>query len=193
MAARARELGRRLPAYVIAHDLTGAFRGADVRRHATARELVADLAQHPGGVHVVEHEDAAEALAAALAVSDAAVANARGGPVVPTVLAIDEAVHADGLSSSHFAPSYKRAVALRRHKALAVLIGTQYPAQVHPQLWALCSRLVLFRIDSERARSALRSNAGLPDATAAQVARLELARGSTPRVEGRHYVVHRRG
>jgi hypothetical protein len=184
MQQRARELGRTLPAYVIVHCLTGSFAGPGTRTHHSAAECVADLKEHPGGVHVVVHEDGEEALRAAVAAAE--VAKPKGYPVI---LAIDECVHVDGLSPSYLSPAWKRAVALQRHIGLGLLIATQYPAQLHPQVWAQATRLVLYRIDSERAQAALRKDAGLDAATAAKVGQLELERRpGAKRLPGRHFI-----
>jgi hypothetical protein len=186
IAKRARELGAELPAYVVAHDLTGSFGGAGSRTHRTAAELLADLKTHPGGVHVLAHEDANEALRAARAAAEASAR--QGGP--PVILAIDETVHVEGLAAHHLQPEWKRAIALRRHDGLGFLIATQYPAQLHPQVWAQATRLQLYRLDSTRAVGALERDGGLGSVEAARVAQLELERRpGVARVEGRHFVV----
>lgn len=203
MRERVRELGR-TPAYVLAHDVTGSFRGQrDVSHHSTPDALYASLQARPGGIHVLRAADGAEVLAAAKHVA-AAAATAAGGErardVVPVILALDEVAMYRGMSPTYLDPELRDATVLRRHlpptetAMLGIIAGTQYPAMVHPMIWLNCTRVVMFKLDGQDVADYLRRKCGMPrellDA-AAKLERLE-AKSTKPRVEGRHYVVYRR-
>lgn len=203
LRTRALELGR-TPAYVIAHDATGAFRDQPgARRHADEMALFAALNKQPGGVHVMRARDGLEVVRAALHVAHVA-AMAAGGEkardVVPVQVVIDEVALCSGVSPSKLDDQVREGVVTRRHlppsetAMIGWLLATQYPAMVNPLIWLNCTKVVVFKLDSEDVADYLRRKCGMPRELLERAAKLEQLRSvdKTPRVEGRHYLVFQR-
>mgnify|MGYP001612949403 CR=1 FL=1 len=213
-AAELRALAR-TPAYVISFDPAGAVRGADVRRHDSAASLAAALATEQRCViHVLDVMDGRQVLTAAMQLGKTSRARASGLPVekyklgdrpaTPVVIDVDEVVafHGAGkggrlvplMAPQNLDPALAEAYIMRRHMLLLWCWGTQRPAFVHPSLWESVRTVVIFRLGDDDSLSALQKDASVPGEVIDRVRRLEFVphRFAGARVEGRHFIVHRR-
>lgn len=191
--------------YVFASDPSGTFARGErgVQFHTDEHAACAALKVRPGGVHVVRVADGMRVARLAEDTAHAA-ARAAGGEhattTTPAVFACDEVVLLKGVSPSSLDERFAQCYALRRHlppthtASMGFLLATQYPAQLHPQLWLLASRLVIFRVDADDALAALQKRAGVPRAVVERIPQLELltAQDRCARVEGKHFITWRR-
>lgn len=165
----AREMSR-TPAYVLAHDPTGSYRGPDVHNYPDERAACAALATRPAGIHVIDVADGGRVLAAGIRVAESSARAGTGGRAVPVLVLWDEMVAVSGASPHRLEESHRDVLARRRHlgSGVGLLWTTQTPQFAHYAMLALCTKLYLFRLQDKRALDRLAA-IGVPDSTLALV------------------------
>jgi hypothetical protein len=167
-AARVREITKAQRCYVIVHDPTMSFRGADVTRHASVASLHAALRTRPGGIHCLDVARGLDVVREALHV--ASVARSQRNPA-PTLCVLDEIVTAGEMTPSYLSTLMQEAYALRRHRHIGFLFCSQRPQQAHPVIWEMATEIVIFRLTTDRQARYLEA-AGVDGATIAKARRL---------------------
>lgn len=148
----AREMGK-TPAYVVAHDPTGSYRGADIHHYADEKALRARLATRAGGIHVLEVADGGRVLTCGIAIAQASASQAQNGYAVPVLVLWDEMVAVSGASPYRLEDEARDVLARRRHigAGVGIIWTTQSPQFAHYSLLGLCTELYLFRLQDRRA------------------------------------------
>ncbi len=171
----AEQLARRAGGYVVAHDPTGGYAGAQIHRYATVDALWKRLTTAPGGVHVLDVPDGGEVIAAACRLAEAAAKNRPKGvtKVAPVVCLLDEIVAVEGASPSRLDDQLRTVLARRRHigSGVGLIWTSQSMYFANRALLGLSTELVLFRLTAEQDLDRLRK-AGIPDDVVRAVAQL---------------------
>jgi hypothetical protein len=184
--ARAIEYGRKVPAYVFAHDLGYKLpdtlpggRPARLKRYERISDAARGMATDPGGVNCIATPDAGPVFEYASKYAAESLRRNNGNSGIPCIVLIDEIVSAADANAYRLGGGIKELLALRRHRNVGIIWTCQSPRLCHYQLMAMGTELVIFRLQHKKDLDAI-EQAGIEPAVIDTIRTLP----------DHHYVVH---